>query len=158
MSSSNETSPHQPSTLPTASGTAPPVVGWYKAYAAFMCVFYMACTALGFFLLSNSSLVLANVRGLTPAELQIRAVILIVLGIVLLIAYVSALILPNSPRVWSYHAILIGLNLGNCCLWIATIPLMIAWLKPQTQQYFGRPDPLAPRQNDLNLPPPTPRT
>ena len=103
---------------------------------------------------SYANLVVAGSRGTTPAEIKIQAVLLIIVGIVLFIAYVVALILPKSSGAWIYHIVMIAIGLTSCCLWPATIPLIIAWLKPQTQQFFGRTDAFTPRPNDPNLPPP----
>lgn len=150
-------SPYEQSTLNMPSSVPsgpPPVVGWYKAYAAFMVVIYLLCTIGGFFLLQYASVIVANSPTTSLAETKIQGGVLMVIGIALFIAYVVALILPNTPGSWIYHIVMIAIGLTSCCLWPVAIPLLIAWLKPKTQQFFGRFDAFTPRPNDPNLPPP----
>ena len=139
------------STLPI---TAPPVVGWYKAYAAFMAVMYFFCIVGGALMLKYANEMVADSPTTTLAEVKIRAAVLMILGIVLFIAYVVALVLPKSSGAWVYHIVMIAIGLTSCCLWPVTIPLIIAWLKPPTQQWFGRYDPFTSPPSDPNQPPP----
>ena len=136
---------------PPVPATAPPVVGWYKVYAGVMLVLYFACMVGGFMLLKYSDAILASAPGVSPEELKIRAVVTAVIGIVLFVAFLIALVLPKSPGAWIYHLVLIAIGLSSCCFWPATIPLMIFWLKAETQRWFGR-GVLPPR--DPNIPPP----
>lgn len=129
----------------------PPVVGWYKGYAAFMAFLYLLCAIGGFFLIKYMDVVVAGTPNISAVELKVRGFVLIAIGIVLFTAYVAALLLPNTPGVWVFHIVLIAIGLSSCCLWPATIPLMIAWLKPETQSWFGR-------GNDKKYPPNTPNT
>lgn len=134
--------------------TPPPVVGWYKAYVAFMAVLAFLYILLGLVILRFAPNIVASSRDTTLVEVKMQALILMIVGIVFFIAYVVALILPKSSGAWVYHLIVIAFGLTNCCLWPATIPLMIAWLKPQTQQWFGRYDPFTSPPSDPNQPPP----
>ena len=152
-------SPYQQSTLNPPPTGPPPVVSWYKAYAAFMAVLYLLCIIGGVLMLKYASVIVAGSPTTSLTETKIQAVILIIIGIVLFIAYAVALILPKSPGAWIYHIVMIAIGLTSCCLWPITIPLIIAWLKPQTQQFFGRYDAFTPRPptNPNQPPPPIPQ-
>ena len=138
----------------TFSTDPPPVVGWYKAYASFMAVMYFLCIVAGIMMLKYAGFILANSTDKTFLEIKIQALGLIIVGIVLFIAYVVALILPKTSGAWVYHIVMIAIGLTSCCLWPVTIPLIIAWLKPQTQHFFGRYDPFTSPPRDPNQPPP----
>jgi hypothetical protein len=45
-----------------------------------------------------------------------------------------------KPQAWTwfYHIILISVGLTSPCTLPASVPLLIYWLKPETQRYFGR--------------------
>lgn len=138
--------------LPTGP---PPVLSWYKLYAGFMAFLYLACFVGGLALLKFMPVIMANAPGTSAMELKVRAVITAVVGIVLFVAYVVALVLPRSSGAWVYHMVMIGIGLTSCCLWPATIPLLIAWVKPETQRWFGRAVPgVLPTPRDPQLPPP----
>jgi hypothetical protein len=107
-------------------------------------------------LLKYAPVILASTPQMSPAELKVRAVITAVIGIVLFVAYVVALVLPKSSGAWVYHLVMIGIGLSSCCLWAATIPLMIAWLRPETQRWFGRAGAGVLPPSNPNLPPPIP--
>jgi hypothetical protein len=95
-------------------------VGWYKAYAAFMAVMSFVYIIGGFLLLQYAGVIVANAPEMSLTELKIRAVVLLIIGIVLFIAYVVALILPKSPGAWIYHIVMIAIGLTSCCLWRTT--------------------------------------
>jgi len=134
----------------------PPVVGWYKVYCWFMAVIYFLLAIGGILLLNYMPAIVGAAPELSAVELKIRAIGLIVVGFVLFVAFIVALLLPPSPGAWIYHVVLIALGLGSCCLWPVTIPLLIAWLKPPTQIFFGRHDPSQPPPppTNPNQPPP----
>ncbi len=52
-----------------------------------------------------------------------------------------ALWLPTIPpdrRAWALHLTNIVLGVGSVCLTPLCLPLLVAWLKPDVQAYFGR--------------------
>jgi hypothetical protein len=145
------TGPDAPETM---SHEPPPVLMWYKLYAGVMAFLQLAGAASGIALLKYLPVIMANAPGVSETELKIRAVIICVVGSILFVAYVVALVLPKSPGAWIYHLVMIGIGLSSCCLWPATIPLMIAWLKPGTQRWFGRAVPGVLPPSNPNAPPP----
>lgn len=136
-----------------SAGDAPAVIRWYKIYAVFMAVVYAALGFLGYYLLQNPDSVLATTRDLAPEDLRIRAIVLVTAGVTLTLGFLVSLFQPRTSGAWIFQTVLIAIGLGNCCLWLVTIPLMIGWLKPETQRWFGRnPDGTPPR--DSGTPPP----
>ncbi len=131
-------------TIPPASPsggnvvTAPAVVRWYKIYAIFMAVVCAVTAYLGYYALKNPEAVLAILKGLGAEDLRMRAIILLVAGGVLGVSFLASLFQRRTSGAWIFQAILISINVGNCCLWLVMIPLMIGWLKPETQRWFGR--------------------
>lgn len=131
----------------------PPVVRWYRVYAGFMAFIYLLTAVGGFFVIKNMEALATGSRGIDPIELKIRGFVMVAIGIILFTAFVVALLLPNTSGAWIFHIILIAVGLSSCCLWPATIPLMIAWLKPETQRWFGRATP-GNQSHDPGAPPP----
>jgi hypothetical protein len=129
-----------PSTPPGGGndGSPPAVVRWYKIYAIFMAVIYAGLAYLGFYFLQNPEVILATTKDLAPDDLKIRAVFLLVVGGILALGFLASLFQPRTSGAWILKTVLIGVGLGNCCLWLATIPLMVSWLKPETQRWYGR--------------------
>jgi hypothetical protein len=70
--------------------------------------------------------------------LWIEGILFIGLGIPLMVVFAIAPFLPKKPWVWIYGIVLIGLGMTSVCCLPATIPLLIFWIKPETQQFFGR--------------------
>jgi hypothetical protein len=52
--------------------------------------------------------------------------------------YASAPFWPKRPLFWILCAILIGLGLTSCATIPFCVPLMLFWLKPENQAFFGR--------------------
>ena len=134
----------------------PPVVGWYRVYAGFMAFIYLLTAIGGFFIIKNMEALATGTRGMDPTELKIRGFVMVALGIILFTAFITALLLPNTSGAWIFHIVLIAVGLSSCCLWPATIPLMIAWLKPETQRWFGRGAGGTPPRDPDMPPPPIP--
>jgi hypothetical protein len=132
----------------------PAVILWYRVY----CIVAAVGTALGCALLAGM-LVFANAalqlvsdsvpdpaaptgRGASPLpplrfEVTPLSAAPIVLGSLVVVAFVAAFFLRRTPSSWVYHAVLIGLGLLSPLLPLC-VPLLIVWFQPQTQAYFGR--------------------
>jgi hypothetical protein len=70
--------------------------------------------------------------------LQLEGCLFIGLGLPLMILFAAAPFLPKKPWVWIYGIVLIALGMTSPCCLPATIPLLIFWIRPETQQFFGR--------------------
>jgi hypothetical protein len=107
---------------------------WYRVYCGFLAFLYLLVTALGIFLLT----VPLETRRYDQEELFIMGVTYSVLGSVLFLVFMVALFLPAKPYNWIVGIVMMAIGMTSCCLLPAVIPLLIYWLKPETQMFFGR--------------------
>lgn len=117
----------------------PGVITWFHVYTA--------CLA-GLYLLLAGIMGLASIGVLVdppenvPADEQALVGVMFLVFTLLLTApagvFLAPFFLPRKPWVWIYDIVLIGIGMTSCALWPATIPLLIFWLKPQVQRYYGR--------------------
>ncbi len=116
----------------------PGVLTWFKVYAGFMGLIYM-------FVFLFMGLGLIGLQVAPPPNMDqddrllmwIMLPVMMIVGVALAGVFLAALFLPRKPWVWVYDVVLIGLGLSSCCLWPATIPLVIFWIKDETRLYFG---------------------
>jgi hypothetical protein len=123
---------------PSAPAAAPPVLLWYRFYLGAMAALWAGCLALGIVLLFLREEAAGWPQGADPGTLLVTGVVLAVLGAVLHSAFFSAFFLPRRPWAWMVHLVLIALGLASCCALPASIPLLVFWLRPETQAWFGR--------------------
>jgi hypothetical protein len=139
---------------PPMPAAAPPVVMWYRVYCVVLLLLYFACACGGVALIALRGQ-MADAK--TPeVEWLINGIVLLGTGVVMFALFLAALVLPVRPWTWVYHLVMIALGLTSCCTWSATIPLLIQWLKPATQHYFGRDTTSTPPAPNYP-PPPIPR-
>ena len=62
-------------------------------------------------------------------EAQIMGAIYGIIGAVFSIVYAVGIFWRRGMGGWVYNIILIAIGLTSCCLWPATIPLIIHWSK-----------------------------
>jgi hypothetical protein len=111
---------------------APPVVTWYRVYAGLMAAMYLAMVVFG-----------VTMPLWVPAQEDepppwVYALAFGCVGLPFAAAYVAAFFVPVKPWAWVYHLVLICLGLTSACCMLASIPLLIFWIKPETKAYFGR--------------------
>jgi hypothetical protein len=117
---------------------APPVLPWYWAYCGAMALLYLACVAGGVLMIVfRESIAAAEPRD-SPTLWLVYGLALIAVGAVLAAVYLAAFFLPARRWAWVYHLVLIAFGLTSCCCLPASIPLLIFWIKPETQAHFGR--------------------
>ena len=108
---------------------------WYRMYCGFMSLLYIFVAMMGVVLVVISSI---N-PGMEDAEVNmITGVIYAVLGVILMLVFAAGIFLPKKSYHWIYGIVLIALGMTSCCTWPATIPLLIFWLKTETQAFLGR--------------------
>jgi uncharacterized membrane protein len=114
-------------------GEKPPAWKWFVAYCVFMAVMYFLTAVVGVVFLFTE-----------PAELDMRAgeatlmgVFFIGLGLLFFAPFAYAPFVPRKRWAWILSISLICLGLTSLCCLPASIPLLIAWLKPETKAYFG---------------------
>jgi hypothetical protein len=114
----------------------PEAVYYFRIYAVIMLLMLLACFGLGLYWMLGPLM-----RGLSgPSATGEWIAGLFMSGISFLIMVPHAIVLFAGRARWAYTLgiILIGLNMlwNTCCLPI-TIPLLIAWMKPETKRWFG---------------------
>lgn len=107
---------------------------WYRIYCGFLCFIYLLLTAAGIFL----AVAQPATREQTPEESLIIGIVYAVLGIIFFLIFVIALFLPRKPYNWIVGIVLIALGMTSCCFLPFLVPLLIYWIKPETQAFFGR--------------------
>ena len=116
---------------PPPSPHPPGVWMWYCVYCAGMALMYLAVIGLGIMFLTVEDFELEEFERL------LYGYMFIVMGVVLMGAYVIAPFLPKNRGAWVYGIILIAFGLTSCCTMPASIPLLIFWLKPEAKAFFG---------------------
>ena len=116
------------------TGGPPKVVTWFKVYAGALCVTYVAVAAFSivFFAVSPHELEMPAVQA------HVTGALLLAMGVVLSAACLVPLVAPRRPWLWTYDLVVICLGLTSVCCMLASIPLLIFWLKPETKAWFGR--------------------
>jgi hypothetical protein len=112
----------------------PPVYMWFKIYSALFAVLYLVVAIAGGGLIAAAA---SNPSG-ELNEAAFMGVIYLVVGLVLFVPFVIAPFLPKKPWVWIFDLVLICVGLTSPCCMIASIPLLIFWIKPEAKALFGR--------------------
>jgi len=116
---------------------APPVLKWYRIYAGLMAALYVICllaTLLVFFYKPSPQ----ELQDFPLWAFKLFIAFLAVLCGGLAFLYIYAFFLPNTSGAWIYHLVLICIGLTSACCMLVSIPLLIFWLREDTQAYFGR--------------------
>ena len=115
----------------------PRVVFWEKVYCLAMAVVYLLCAALGVaFILFRDQL--ADEKTAATEHLFAGAILLAV-GLPLAAAYAAGAFTPRRPWAWVYHIVLIGLTMTSCACLPFALPLLVFWIGPPVQAWYGRP-------------------
>ena len=115
--------------------TPPPVLTWFKLYAALMAVLYVFCLFAGVLLLALPESAIDDPE-LDRAAQVIYGSVLTLMGFVLAAAFSYALFAPRQRWVWIFDIVLIAFGMTSCCCMPVAIPLLIYWVKPETKAYF----------------------
>jgi len=107
---------------------------WYRVYCAAMVVLYLALTVVGVVL----AVVQPDTREYDRDEVLVMGIIYAVVGAVFFLVFAVALFLPPKPYNWIVGFVMMAIGMTSCCCLPAVIPLLIFWIKPETQQFFGR--------------------
>jgi hypothetical protein len=118
---------------PDGSPAAPSVVTWFRVYAGFMALVYLALFSLGIFLVL---LPVYSPSGLHPPD-SFLGIIYAVMGFVLAIPFAVGVALRPARWVWTYNLVLICFGMLSACSWPITIPLLIYWINAETKAYYG---------------------
>jgi MFS family permease len=113
---------------------APPVLFWFRWYTALMAAMYALCVIAGPVMLVIAS----RTHGSEREALIVQAIVLMIIGLPLAVAYLLPLFFPRKPWVWVYNLVGICVGLTSCCCLPAAVPLLIYWIKPETKAWFNR--------------------
>ena len=131
--------PQVPAPLPPVAGppgSPPRVLLWQKVYCWVMAGVYLLCTALGFgFVLFREKLADENASA---TENLLVGILLVAVALPLAAAYAAGPLLPRRPWAWVYHVTLIALSLTSCACVPFAVPLLVLWIAPEVQAWFGR--------------------
>ena len=108
---------------------------WYRAYCVGMAFLALAVAGLGFFFL------FVPIEPQKPGDEQVFLFMGIAYGgagLLMFLVFAIAALLPPKPYNWFVGIVMIALGFSSCCAWPAVIPLLIYWVKPETQALFGR--------------------
>jgi drug/metabolite transporter (DMT)-like permease len=107
---------------------------WYRVYCAAMAALYFGLTIMGLVL----AVMQPDTREYEREEVLIMGIIYAIVGMVFFVVYAVALFLPPRPYNWVVGFVMMAIGMTSCCFIPAVIPLLIFWIKPETQQFFGR--------------------
>lgn len=107
---------------------------WYRVYCAVLAVLYLAFMVLGIVLATVPFDDLSRDRE----QMFIIGLVYAIIGAIFFVVFAVAFFLPPKPYNWIVGIVMLAIGMTSCCLWPATIPLLIFWIKPETQAFFGR--------------------
>jgi hypothetical protein len=106
----------------------PGVVTWFYVYCVCMALLYGGLLVLFGWLASQGEL--------DPSD-EFTMGFAVVVCVPLMLVFGVAILLPRRPWVWIYDLVLICLGISGITA-VASIPLLIFWLKPEAKAWFGR--------------------
>jgi uncharacterized membrane protein len=117
------------------------VILWQKVYCFANAAIYLLCAVLGLgFLVFRQSLADAETSA---TENAVVGALLLVVGLGLAALYGAGPFVPRRPWAWIYHIALIALTMTSCACLLFALPLLIFWIEPGVQAWFGRPTAMA---------------
>ena len=121
----------------------PSVVMWYVVYCVAMAVMGLLAAGMGGLILFGPQEMQESMRQQMmdsgqAADPVVYGMVYLIAGAVSCLLHLLGAVAPKRPWAWIYGIVLIALGMTTCCCLPATIPLLIFWIKPATQQYYGR--------------------
>ena len=107
---------------------------WYRVYCMVMVALYVMVMALGVIL----AVVQPESDTGSAEESLIMGLAYAIVGAIFAVVYAVALFLPRKPFNWIVGIVMLAIGMTSCCFIPAALPLLIFWIKPETQAYFGR--------------------
>jgi MFS family permease len=123
---------------PTTMVVAPPVVQWFRVYAGAMAALYALLFFGGILAMGFLPTLPKGPDDPPTAFLIAYGGLFMSLGLLFGGAFAAIFFLKPQPWVWSYSLVLICLGMTSACCIPACVPLLIFWLKPEVQRWYGR--------------------
>lgn len=117
------------------SAEPPGVLRWEKLYCLALGVVYLLC-ALGGLAMAIFRQHLVDAQN-TPGELLVVGLILMVAGAAFAAPFLVAPFLPRRRWVWVLHLVLIAVGMTSCACIPLCVPLLVFWIRPETQAWFA---------------------
>ncbi len=114
--------------------TRPKVITWYNIYLWTLALMYVLVALAGVVLFLTP----ATQLGIEEMEKMIIASVCLAMGAPLAVASLLPFAFHTKPWLWVYGIVMIAIGLTSCCFWPVCIPLLVAWIKPDVQRYFGK--------------------
>ncbi|HQP34500.1 MAG TPA: hypothetical protein PLI95_04965 [Polyangiaceae bacterium] len=124
-----------PGTAPEGDPTkTPSAVIWFKAYAALMAMGHVAVFGLGVFMMIAPTFDSSKASDILPAAVMggLYATAALLFGV----PFVLSLVLRPKKWVHTLHMVLIAIGFLSCWCWPFSIPLIIAYSKPEVKGWF----------------------
>jgi hypothetical protein len=112
----------------------PAVIFWFKFYAASLSFLYLLILGFSLFLIFGDT---ASME-IEESFAKILGAFMLVVSLALMVACFLPLMLAPRPWLWVYNLVIICLGMTSACYLIVCIPLLIFWLKPETQRCYGK--------------------
>lgn len=116
--------------------TGPPaVLLWQKVYCFAMAALYGLIAVLG--------LVMVVFREqfadeqTTPGESVVIGLVFVAMGVGLAAPFLIAPFLPRRRWAWVFHLVIIAVGMTSCLCIPFAVPLLVFWIRPATQAWFG---------------------
>ena len=136
--------PYQPPSAEPYGGPAPavyetpPAVTWFKVYAGVLAGLSIMIMLMGIaFMVMGPELT-------DIAEEEPELPLVVMGGVYAAAGFISAVLnlvpffIGNKSWAWVFNLVIICLGATSCCTMVFAIPLIIYWLKPDVQAYYGR--------------------
>jgi len=112
----------------------PTVIFWFKFYAASLSFLYLLTLGFSLFLIFGDT----SSMGMEETFTKLLGVVLLFISLALIVVCFLPLVLAPRPWLWVYNLLIICLGMTSACYLLVCIPLLIFWLKPETQRYYGK--------------------
>ena len=115
--------------------TRPAVVTWQNLYCFALGAVYVLGAAGGVAMMVFRRQ-LADPE-MSPNETLFMGLLVAAMGAVLAVPFLAAPFLPRRRWVWILHIVLIAIGMTSCACLPATVPLLVFWIRPETQAWFA---------------------
>ena len=115
----------------------PRVVFWERVYCGVMgAVYLLLVVGSVVAAVFHDSIADANT---SPGEVLFGSVAIGGLSAVFAAVFLAGLFVPRRRWAWVYHLVLMGIGMTSCACLPFVVPLLVFWLRPEVQAYYGGP-------------------
>jgi hypothetical protein len=112
----------------------PPVLLWQNLYCAAMAALYGLFAVGGVLMMIFRQHLVDETNS--PGELLIVGLVFVIMGLGLAAPFAVAPFLARRRWVWVLHLVLIAVGMTSCACLPVTVPLLVFWIRPETQAWF----------------------